>query len=206
MVARRSVALIGVACALVLAGCTGGGRVEDLESRLAEVTAEKEALELLTVLDGTRREATEMTLAGIELILDAPELYGSPCDVAAALASYGTDDATWISEGLVETSLEDGWRATLFGNGTAHLRVVRRWVADDGRSSGMQWTWRGVDGAGMRVELTGVTLNAHDDEGRITETLVSFPWTAAYVNYLLTSPGAATTATDGPSPASDEKG
>ncbi len=193
MTARRLAALIGIVCALGVSGCTSGGTCEDVEARLDQVTSERDALQALSGIEESRRAKTEMTMAGIDLILADQELYGTPDEVADALASYGTETARWIADGFGTMTFRAGWKAALYGAGVAEIDTRFGWISDDGTMSGTEFVWRGVNAEGAPYELIGVSLNRHDDGGVITETHIYFAYDRDYYARVTSSEGTPTT-------------
>ena len=57
-------------------------------------------------------------------------------------------------------------------------------MCDDGSQSGSLWTWSGESQAGDPFELIGVNVDQYDDAGRVTYSLIDWPYDGSYVRQV----------------------
>ena len=129
-----------------------------------------------------RREAALAVLEEQNAILDDPAAFGSEHDIAAALAEHAVPDALMDDAVFGAVPYETGFYNTLYGgNFDAEIDTYYETVSDDGSQSIRLWNWHGTNAAGNPFELPGISVASHDDDGRITYELVTYPYPDDYV-------------------------
>lgn len=191
---RRFVA-VGLVFGLLggLAACGSDADVADLERRLAEVEAERDALEEQTFGDLERYRKTEAVKIAIREILDDPEAFGTQEEVAELLATYSTPGALMEDDAFGAVPMMEAWFNTLYlGAMDAEIEVWHQWIADDGSQSGALWIWHGSNAVGNPFEVVGVSIDTHDAEGRVAHELVIYPYSDTYMNKAVFGAGTTT--------------
>ncbi|MDN4473468.1 hypothetical protein [Demequina zhanjiangensis] len=179
MAGGKKAAPVALMAAVLLAGCSSGSA--DLEQQLADVTAERDALQAqIDAIDG-RYALTMENKAAVEEILANHDSYGTPAQVADLLATYATDDAKMDDDVFGAVGIRSAWFYTLFGEADAEIDTVQQWVDADGSESGSLWIWHGTNGGGHPFALIGIAVDTYDDEGMITNSWVAYPYDDEYV-------------------------
>ncbi|WP_296667820.1 hypothetical protein [Demequina sp.] len=189
---------IAVMIALATAGCGSSGEVDDLKAQVAEVTAERDALQQQVDTAAARHDKSAEVKAAVEALLAEPGSSIPPAELAAELASYATADAQMVDDVFGGVGMEQAWYNTLSGDLDATIDTIHQWISDDGTQSGSLWIWRGSNMQGNPFELIGVNIDSHNEEGLITEEWVGYPYPDAYVNGAIVGDGTPTTITGEP--------
>jgi hypothetical protein len=102
---------------------------------------------------------------------------GTESEAIDLLASYASSDARMRDDALGSATMRRAWHESSYGQAVdAEIEVVHQWFAPDGSQSGGLWVWRGTNLAGNPFELVGVQIDTHDDEGRVTDEWVIYPY------------------------------
>lgn len=178
----RRVVIALVAAMLPLAGCGDDSGSDD---RLAEVTAERDALQAQIDAAAARYEKSEATQKAVADIIAQPDAFGTEDQVLDLLDQYAEsigiiygDDAFGV------TTWRTGWRATLFGDVDAEIQTWTRWLSEDGSTGGSLWSWNGTAANGEPFTLSGIVLEQFNDDGLYTEVYVYYPMEAAEVRRI----------------------
>lgn len=182
---RTTAVTVAVAVALGggAAACSGDdGEADELRAQLAEVTTERDELQARLDADAERSDKTVEVREAIRAILDDPAAYGTEDEAIDLLASYASSDARMRDDALGSATMRRAWHESSYGQAVdAEIEVVHQWFAPDGSQSGGLWVWRGTNLAGNPFELVGVQIDTHDDEGRVTDEWVIYPYPDDYV-------------------------
>ena len=185
MSVKATVAALSVAVALgggIVACGDDDGEADTLRVELAEVSAERDQLQARIDADDERHDKSVATMKAIRAILDDPTSYGSEDEVVDLLASYASDGAQMRDDALGDVGIQSAWYNTLYGGAVdAEIEIVHQWFAPDGSQSGTLWVWRGTNLVDNPFELIGVSIDTHDDDGRITDEWVIYPYPDEYV-------------------------
>ncbi len=184
---RMTTKVVAIAVVAALAGGATAcgdddGEAEELRAELAAVTAERDELRARLQADAERYDKTVATSRAIRAILDDPTAYGTEDEAVDLLASHASDGALMRDDVFGDVGVRSAWHYTLYG-GTmdAEIDIAQQWVAPDGVQSGGLWVWHGTNQAGNPFELIGVQIDTHDDEGRVTDEWVFYPYPDDYV-------------------------
>jgi len=176
-----------------IAACGGDSDVADLERRLTEVEAERDALEEQSHADFERYQKTAAVKVAIREILDDSAAFGGEEEVAALLATYATPDALMEDDAFGAVPMRQAWFNTLYSNAMdAEIEIWHQWISDDGSQSGGLWVWHGLNAAGNPFEVVGVAIDTHDAEGRVAHELVIYPYSDAYMDKAVFGEGTTT--------------
>ena len=180
---RRAIGLAAMTVMIAgTAACSGDDDNEALESELAEVTAERDALAAAVEDQAERRDKALAIITEIAAVLGDPESFGTEEEVADLLATHATEDAVMDDEVFGAVNYRDGFYNTLYSDAMdAQIDVYESWVSDDGSQGGVLWMWHGTNAEGNLFELPGVSLTTHDEEGLITYEYVTYPYDDEYV-------------------------
>lgn len=181
---KSAVVVVAIVLGAGVAACSEGddGEADELREQLEEVTAERDELQALIDTDAERHDKTVEVRDAIRAILDDPAAHGSEDEVVDLLASYASSDAQMRDDVFGDVGVRSAWYNTLYaGTMDAEIDVIHRWFAPDGAQSGGLWVWRGTNLAGNPFELVGVQIDTHDDDGRITDEWVIYPYPDDYV-------------------------
>jgi hypothetical protein len=173
--AKKLLGVMVVVVALVglVAGC---GDDSDSHDQLAEVTAERDALQAQVDAAAERHEKSEATQAAVVEIIADPAAFGSEDEVLDLLDQYAeSPDITYGDEALGSTTYRTGWRNTLFGEVQADIQTWHRWLSADGSDGGSLWSWNGTALNGQPFTLTGIVLEEFNDEGLYSSLMVYYP-------------------------------
>ena len=176
--------MVAILLGVGVAGCSESGddEADELRDRLEEVTAERDELQARVDADAERYDKSVEVRDAIRAILDDPAADGSEDEVVDLLASYASSGAQMRDDVFGDVGVRSAWYNTLYaGAMDAEIDVIHRWFAPDGAQSGGLWVWRGTNPAGNPFELVGVQIDSHDDEGRITDEWVIYPYPDDYV-------------------------
>ena len=193
------IVFIGVALLLLVAGCSSSDPTvsdeyaeleqelaqtnQDLaeaETQLAEVAAELDELAYQVSASGSRSEKTTATVEALGEIIDDPDSFGTRSEVLDLLMTMHTDDAVMDDTAFGTVPMRAAWSNTLWGS-SATIKTWAKWMCEDGSQAGSLWTWAGESKTGEPFELMGVNIDDYDDEGRVTYSLVDWPYDRSYV-------------------------
>ncbi|MDH3755740.1 MAG: hypothetical protein OEU32_17890 [Acidimicrobiia bacterium] len=161
-----------------------------MEQQLSEVTAERDALQAQLDRAAERYDKTAEVKAGVREILDNPEAFGSEDEVADLLAVYATEAAVMEDDVFGSVPMRQAWFRTLYSDAMdAEIEILHQWISEDGSESGGVCVWRGTNQAGNPFELIGLTVDTHDEEGRVAHELVIYPYPDEYVDVAVTGAG-----------------
>lgn len=167
------------------------------DDRLAEVTAERDALQAQVDAAAERYEKSAATQAAVTEVIADPTAYGSEEEVLDLLDQYAQSPSIpYVDDALGGTTWRTGWRNTLFGDVDADIQTWTRWLSDDGSTGGSLWSWNGTAGNGQPFTLSGIVLEEFDDDGLYTSLTVSYPMTAAEVSRIFAEGDEPTTTPD----------
>jgi len=195
MRARTCAAAAAAAVALAVTGCGTGGETDDLEAQLAEVTAERDALQDELDAIAQRYDRTVATQAAVEGILADPESYATTGEMVEALTAHTALGSVMDDDVFGAVPHKTAWTYTLGGGLDAEIETVQKWVDADGSESGSLWVWRGTNHAGKPFELIGISIMTFDDEGLITNEWVAYPYPDDFVEEAIDGGGTPTTIT-----------
>lgn len=171
--------------ALVAAGLLAGGVAGCSTSESTESTQEQ-----LASMQAERHAASLRTVTAEEEILANQDSYESPEAVIDALAALATDDAKMVDEVFGAVPLRQGWYYTLFGDSMdAKIDVHHHWLSEDGSQGGSLWVWHGTNPNGKPFELVGISLMDYDEQGRLTNEFVTYPYPDEYVEEAVEGAG-----------------
>jgi hypothetical protein len=182
--ASRTVTALVVTALLTggVAACSTDESTQSLQDQLASVQAERDQLAAQLDARATRHEASLATITAEEDILANQDSYESPEAVVDALAALATPDAKMDDEVFGAVNLRQGWYYTLFGDSMdARIDVHHHWLSEDGSQGGSLWVWHGTNSNGKPFELVGISLMDYDDQGRLTNEFVTYPYPDEYV-------------------------
>jgi hypothetical protein len=190
--ASRTVTALVVTALLAggVAACSTDESTQALQDQLASVQAERDQLAAQLDAQATRHEASLATIAAVEEILANQDSYESENAVADALAALSTPDAKMDDDVFGAVSYRQGWYNTLFGGAMdAKIDVYHHWLSEDGSQGGSLWVWHGDNLKGNSFELAGINLTDYDEQGRITNSFVAYPYPDEYVDEAVDGPG-----------------
>jgi len=199
--------LLAVPLLLLASGCSSSAattsdertaleeQLAEVEQELAGITAERDALAAQLEAAASRFAKSTANLEEVGRIIDDPDSFGTKGEVLDLLMTYATDNSVMDDTAFGAVPMRQAWSNTLWGL-DATITTWARWVCDDGSQAGSLWTWAGTAGNGEPFELVGVNLDDYDDEGRITYSLVDWPYEGAYVRGAI-SQGTGGDASDG---------
>jgi len=188
---RTIVASIAV-LVLAVAGCSSSNPIESegyqaleqelaqAEAQLAEVVAERDTLIVGASAGAARYEKSVANTERVATIIDDPDAVGTRDEVLDELTTLATPEAVMDDTAFGAVPIRQAWSNTLWGS-DATIKTWVRWMCDDGSEGGSLWIWAGESQSGEPFELIGVNLDDYDDEGRVTYSLVDWPYDGAYV-------------------------
>ena len=167
----------------VLAGGVAGCSTDSTDSA-------QELQDQLTTMQAARHEASMKTIAAEEEILANQDSYEGPEAVVDALAALAVDGAKMDDEVFGAVPLRQGWYYTLFGDSMdARIDVKHHWLSEDGSQGGSLWVWHGTNPNGKPFELVGISLMDYDEQGRLTNEFVTYPYPDEYVEEAVDGAG-----------------
>jgi hypothetical protein len=196
--ASRTVAALVVTALLAggVAACSTDESTRSLQDQLASVQAERDELAARLDARATRHEASLATIAAVEEILANQDSYDSEAAVADALAALATPDAKMDDDVFGAVGYRQGWYNTLFGEAMdARIDVYHHWLSEDGSQGGSLWVWYGDNLKGNSFELAGISLSDYDEQGRLTNEFVTYPYPDEYVEEAVDGAGTPATGT-----------
>ena len=152
---------------------------EELQRRLDEVTAERDALAAEDAKAAARYEAAEANQEALLALIEDPTAFGSEEEVLDLLDSMATPDIVSgdLAFGGTSTGLwRIGWRNTLFNNTDATVHTWRAWLSEDGSVGGSLWSWIGTAQNGEPFTLEGLELSRFSDDGLYSEVVMLYPY------------------------------
>lgn len=163
---------------------TTSDEYRELESQLADVTAERDALAAESEAAADRYDRAKATQEALIAVIQDPSAFGTEEEVLDLLDSFaapgaGTGDMAW-GDSLGPWRI--GWRNTLFGPTEGSVKTWRYWLSDDGSVGGSLWTWSGTAINGEPFEIAGVELSRFDEDGLYTELVMFYPYEDAEVH------------------------
>ena len=165
--------VIVVAVLLLVGACGGDGGSDD---QLAEVTAERDALQAQLDAAEQRHDRSAASQQAVAEIIADPEAVGTESEVLDLLDQYAESPSIpYVDDALGETTWRIGWRDTLFSGVDANLESWVIWLADDGSTGGSLWSWNGTAANGEPFSLSGIVLEAFNDEGLYEALTVYYP-------------------------------
>jgi len=189
---KRTVIASVAVLLLVVAGCSSSDpttsdeyqaleqELANTEVELAEVTAERDGLIADAAARAVRSDKSEANAERVGAIVDDPDAFGTKEEVLDELMTMATPEAIMSDTAFGPVPMRQAWSNTLWGS-DATIKTWVRWMCDDGSQAGSLWTWNGEAQSGEPFELIGVNLDKFDDEGRVTASLVDWPYDEAYV-------------------------
>jgi len=190
--ASRTVTALVVTALLAggVAACSTDESTQSLQDQLASVQAERDQLAAQLDAQATRHEASLATITSEEEILANQDSYESPEAVVDALAALATPDAKMDDEVFGAATMRQGWYYTLFGDSMdARIDVHHHWLSEDGSQGGSLWVWHGTNPNGKPFELVGISLMDYDEQGRLTNEFVTYPYPDEYVDEAVDGAG-----------------
>jgi hypothetical protein len=190
--ASRTVTALVVTALLVggVAACSTDESTQSLQDQLASVQAERDELAARLDAQATRHEASVATIEAVEEILANQDSYDSEDAVVDALAALATPDAKMDDEVFGAVNYRQGWYNTLFGGAMdAKIDVYHHWLSEDGSQGGSLWVWYGDNMQGNPFELAGISLMDYDEQGRLTNEFVTYPYPDEYVDEAVDGAG-----------------
>lgn len=190
------IVFVGVALLLLVAGCSSSDPTSSdeyaaleqefaqAETQLAEVAAERDELAHQVSALASRSEMTWATVEAVAEIIDDPDSFGTKSEVLDLLMTMVTDDAVMDDTAFGAVSMRSAWSNTLWGS-SANIETWVTWVCNDGSQAGSLWKWSGEASNGEPFELIGVNLDEYNDEGKVTYSLVDWPYERSYVRDAL---------------------
>jgi len=177
----------------------------DTATRLAEVTAERDALaaapteeepdpddpsDVCAEAAAARHAKTQATIDRVIEITADPAAYGTEAEVLDLLDTLAAPGTLYRDEAFGGAiGWRPGWRNTLYGDLDATVTTWQRWISDDGSSAGALWTWSGTAENGEPFDLIGINLNTYDEEGLVTSATVYYPYESSYVQEVFANGG-----------------
>ena len=158
----------------------------DGEAQLAQITAERDSLIADPPASADRYEKSVANTERVAAIVDDPDAFGTQEEVLDELMTLVTPEAVMDDTAFGAVPMRQAWSNTLWGS-DATIKTWVRWMCDDGSQAGSLWSWIGVSQSGEPFELIGVNLDEFDDEGRVTYSLVDWPYDSDYVRKSLSS-------------------
>jgi hypothetical protein len=150
------------------------------EARLVETTTELDTLSQQIANAIGRSDKTAATVESLAEIIKDPDSFGTQSEVLDLLMTMATDDTVMDDTAFGAVAMRTAWANTLWGSG-ATIDTSVTWMCDDGSLAGSLWTWRGQARNGEPFELIGVNLDEYNDEGKITYSLIDWPYEGAFV-------------------------
>ena len=164
---------------------TGCGDDSDSDDQLAEVTAERDALQAQVDAAADRYEKSEATQTAVIEIIADPAAFGTEDEVLDLLDQYAESIGIFYGDDAFGTTTwRTGWRETLFGEVDADIQTWHRWLSDDGSNGGSLWSWNGTARNGEPFTLSGIVLDEFNDDGLYKELYVYYPMEAAEVRRI----------------------
>jgi hypothetical protein len=156
------------------------------EAQLVQVTAERDGLIEDASAGAARYEKSVATVERVATIIDEPDAVGTREEVLNELMTLATPEAVMDDTAFGAVPMRQAWSNTLWGS-DATIKTWVRWMCDDGSQAGSLWTWAGESQSGEPFELIGVNLDDFDEEGRVTYSLVDWPYDGAYIRQSFAS-------------------
>lgn len=150
------------------------------ETQLAEVAAERDVLIADASAGAARSEKSVANAERVATIIDDPDAVGTQEEVLDEMMTMAIPEAVMDDTAFGPVPIRQAWSNTLWGS-DATIKTWVRWMCDDGSQAGSLWTWAGESQSGEPFELIGVNLDEFDDEGRVTYSLVDWPYDGTYV-------------------------
>ncbi len=179
MVALGRAAAVCAAVILVFTGCSSG--TAELEEELAQVTAERDALQARIDAEAIRYELVVQKKEEYQAVIRDHEWYGSPSEVAEKLSTFATEDAQMDNDVFGATGIRSAWFYTLYGETQAEIDTIQQWVDPDGSQGGALSIWQGTNSAGYPFALIGIAIDTYNDDGLVTHEWIAYP----YDDYVL---------------------
>jgi hypothetical protein len=175
-----------MAFGLALAACSSDppstDEYQELEGKLAAVTAERDLLLAEKAMADERLDKTSATIDAVGEIVSDPTAFGTEDEVLELLSQHFAPGATTHDLAYGEIDTIDGWRNTLFGGQVDAVTTEwHNWVCEDGSQGGSLWTWEGTNFVGEPFELIGISIAGYNDEGLGTGNTVMWPYPDEYV-------------------------
>lgn len=160
---------------------TATAQLAESETELAQVTAERDALASEKAHQIARSETTASNVERVAEIVDDPDAFGSREEVLDQLMTMvASPDVVMDDTAFGPVPMRQAWSSTLWGR-DATIKTWVRWACADGTQAGSLWTWVGESINGEPFELIGINLDDYNEEGKVTYSLVDWPYEAAYV-------------------------
>jgi hypothetical protein len=156
------------------------------EAQLVQITAERDSLIADPPASADRYEKSAANTERVAAIVDDPDAFGTREEVLDELMALVTPEAVMDDTAFGAVPMRQAWSNTLWGS-DATIKTWVRWMCDDGSQAGSLWSWIGESNSGKPFELIGVNLDEFDDEGRVTYSLVDWPYDSDYVRKSLSS-------------------
>ena len=171
---RWRTALVAVSVVgLVAVGCGDDSGSDD---QLAQVTAERDALQEQVDAAAERYEKSDATQQAVIDIIADPDAFGTEDEVLDLLDQHAESiGIIYGDDAFGATTWRVGWRNTLYGDLDADIQTWTRWLSDDGSTGGSLWSWNGTAANGEPFTLTGVVLEQYNDDGLYEELYVYYP-------------------------------
>lgn len=189
---RRLIIML-MAFGLVLGACSSDpvaseeyreleGQLATLESELAIVIAERDALAQGGDLPEGRYEKARAHMDLVMAVHDDPEAFGSEEEVIETLVEHYTPDAVMDDAVFGAVPIAQAWHNTLYGGAVdAEIDIYHSWLSDDGSQGGYLWVWHGTNILGNPFELPGISLCQFDEDGLESYEYVVYPYPDDYV-------------------------
>ncbi|WP_156165495.1 hypothetical protein [Demequina rhizosphaerae] len=182
-----------------VAGCsTDSGGTEDLEQQLAEVTAERDALQAQVDATAERYDRAVAAQAAFDAILADDDAYADPDAMIEDLMAYATDTAVMDDLYVGPQSLDDALKYDLFTTSDSRIDPVQSWVDPDGSTSGALWIWHGTNMWGDPFAVVTAAVTTYDDDGLITSIYRTYPYSWPYFHEAVRGAGTPTDVTGQP--------
>ena len=154
--------------------------LDETKSILTEVTAQRDALVQADAAVADRYEKAQANADRIAEIIDSPDAFGTQQEVLDELMTMVAPGAVMDDTAFSAVPMRSAWANTLWGS-DATITTWVKWMCDDGSQSGSLWTWSGEANNGELFNLIGVNLDDYDADGKVTYSLVDWPYDRWYV-------------------------
>lgn len=163
---------------------TATAQLMEFQAELAQITAERDALALEMASGQARYEKTAANAERVAEIIDDPDAFGTREEALDQLMTLvASPDTVMDDTAFGAVPMRQAWSNTLWGS-DATIKTWVKWMCADGTQAGSLWTWTGESRSGEPFELIGINLDDYDDEGKVTYSLVDWPYDAAYVRQV----------------------
>lgn len=152
----------------------------DGEAQLVQMTAERDRLIANAPASAERYGKSAANAERVAELIADPDAFGTKEEVLDELMALVTPEAVMDDTAFGAVPMRQAWSNTLRGS-DATIKTWVRWMCDDGSQAGSLWSWIGESTSGQPFELIGVNLDEYDDAGRVTYTLVDWPYDSDYV-------------------------